>query len=129
MIDSKHLLDSSAWLAYFFAEKNEAQTLIEDEGILLTSVVSLFEVKRKLLRDKVPPARVEKVMLFIMERSIIIDIDDRIADGAVGLSLKHDLGMADALIYASALQERAVLVTGDNDFRGLSQVIILSTRK
>jgi predicted nucleic acid-binding protein len=39
------LLDSSIWLAYFFAEREVVKELIDSNEILYTSSLSLFEVK------------------------------------------------------------------------------------
>ena len=51
MTDSK-FIDSSVWLAYFF--EGEHISLLESEEILFVSVLSLFEIKKKLLEKKNP---------------------------------------------------------------------------
>ena len=45
-------LDSSAWLSYLFAENDEIKEIIDSDG-LYTSVISLFEIRRKFLREKI----------------------------------------------------------------------------
>ena len=44
MTDSK-FIDSSAWLSYFYAENQEIKDIIESETLILTSCISLFEIK------------------------------------------------------------------------------------
>ncbi len=41
---------------------------------------------------------------------------------AADVSLEHGLPMADAMVYASAQANRALLVTLDADFKGLPDV-------
>ena len=47
------ILDSSAWLSYLFAENDEIKEVIDSNEMLYTSVISLFEIRRKLLREKI----------------------------------------------------------------------------
>lgn len=116
-------LDSSAWLAYYFGTSEEIKPIIEKEGLLITSALSLFEVKKRLLVLKQDP----KVLLdFIKERSGIIIPDMEITEKAAEISVEKKLGAMDALIYATAQLKNAELITGDNDFRGLEKVRIIS---
>ena len=64
MTDSK-LLNSSVWLAYFYAENNEIKSIVESSIILLTSSISLFEVKNKLIRDKTEDIKAQNSINFI----------------------------------------------------------------
>lgn len=118
-------LDSSAWLAYFYAENNEIKSIIESNIILLTSSISLFEVKNKLIKDKTEDIKLQNSIDFIKERSLIIDIGAEIAEEAVDIAKKHKLPIIDSLIYASSLKNNSELITSDNDFRGLNNVKIL----
>jgi len=119
MTESK-FIDSSVWLAYFF--DGEHKNIIENEEILLISIVSLFEIKRKLLVKNVPREIVKEKIDFIKKKSHLIDVDLNIAEKAVEISLKNKLAAIDSLIYASSLFQGAILLTRDNDFRGLPEV-------
>jgi len=123
MTDSK-LIDSSLWLAYLFNGNNKK--IIESDQILLLSVISLFEIERKLHKEKVLVVQIRKSMDFIKSRSLVIPVTADIAEKAVLLSLKYHLAAVDSLIYATALTQLATLVTLDNDFRGLQYVEIPS---
>jgi predicted nucleic acid-binding protein len=41
------------------------------------------------------------------------------------LSLAHGLAMADSLVYGTARRFRATLVTGDTDFEGLPETVVI----
>lgn len=125
MTDSKFFLDTSCWLAYFFEENPDAREIIEKENIILTSTISIFEIKRKLLRDKLDNQKIETALKFIKTRSILVDLTLNIAEAAATISAEKKLPATDSLIYASAQQNKALLITGDNDFRGLSEVKII----
>lgn len=114
------LIDSSVWLAYFF--NGDCSNIIDTGEVFLVSALSLFEIKNKLLKSRAEQAKVTKCIEFFKKRSIIVPIDERIAEKAVDFALKYKLGAVDALIYTTAQQNGAVLLTLDNDFRGLCDV-------
>ena len=118
-------LDSSAWLAYFYAENNEIKSIVESSIILLTSSISLFEVKNKLIKDKTEDIKAQNSINFIKERSLIIDVGAEIAEESVDIAKKHKLPVIGSLIYVSSLKNNSELITLDNDFSGLNNVKIL----
>jgi len=122
MTDSK-FIDSSIWIEYFIYSK--FQEIIKSEEFLLTSVLSLFEIKRKLERLKIKKEDVEKSIKFIESKSIIILIDSQTAKHAAEMSIKYNLAAIDALIYSSSVEQNATLVTMDHHFKELPQVTIL----
>ena len=116
-------LDSSAWLAYYFGKIEEIKPIIEKEGLLITSTLCIFEVKKKILWLKQDP----KIILdFIKERSGSIIPDLEIVEKAASIAVEKKLGEMDALVYATAQAKKAELITADNDFRGLEKVKIIS---
>ena len=118
-------LDSSAWLAYFYAENNEIKSIVESNIILLTSSISLFEVKNKLIKDKTEDIKAQNSINFIKERSLIIDVGAEIAEESVDIAKKHKLPVIDSLIYVSSLKNNSELITLDNGFSGLNNAKIL----
>ena len=122
MTDSK-LIDSSVWLSYFL--NGEFRDIIENESTLLLSVLSLFEIKKKLAKDSKTSGEISKAIDFIKKRSIIIPINEEIAEKAAEISLKHNLPAADSLIYSTSLLNDSTLYTIDNDLRGLNKVSVL----
>jgi len=118
------LIDSSVWIEYFF--NNKYKDLLDSSNILYLSSLSLFEITKKLKKEKVAPTKIKIVVEFIKRKSIIIPITTEIAEAAVEISLKSSLPMADSLIYASSRKCKAHLFTCDNDFRGLEEITILN---
>lgn len=57
-------------------------------------------------------------------RSLLVPIDPVIARTAVRVRRgMKDGGIADAIVYATALRHRAKVVTGDPHLRGMSEVV------
>ena len=122
MKDSK-LIDSSVWLDYFI--NGHHKNIIDSNEILIISVISLFEVKKKLIKIKVAPETIAKSIDFIKKRSLIIPINDDIAEKAVDISIEKNLPAIDSLIYITAIKNNATLFTLDNDFKGLKNAVLL----
>ena len=120
--DSK-LIDSSVWLAYLF-NGNHAD-IIDSEEILLMSVLSLFEIKKKLSKSKVENNKVVRCMEFVKKRSLIVPVNEEISEKAVDFSLENNLSIIDSIIYTTSMLNESILITLDNDFTGLKNVIVL----
>jgi len=117
-----NFIDSSIWINFAININNENADIINSDKNLLTSALSLFEVKKRLIKDKVLRKDIEKIIDFIKKRSLIINVEDRIAERAADLAIENNLPAMDSLIYASSLENDAELITLDNDFRGLKNV-------
>lgn len=113
-----NVVDSSGWLEYF-ADSPRADLFaeaIEDTAALVVPVVSLYEVFKKVWRD-----RGEHLALRCaaqMQQARVIPLDTALALKAATL----ELPLADSLIYATALQHGALLWTQDAHFEGLPGV-------
>ncbi len=125
MTDSKVLIDSSVWILYLFAESPKAKEIIENQKIILTSVLSIFEIKRKLLKEKYIKEKILNALEFIKVRSLISELTEEICVQAADYSAEHELSAIDSLIYTTAKNNHALLITADNDFRGLKEVEIV----
>jgi predicted nucleic acid-binding protein len=120
MTNTKLFIDSSIWLEYFLhTDELVGKLLDSNEGRLLTSVVCFHEVSRKLIRLTSNEAYIKEVIRFMRENSTIVSIDEDIAVKSAEASVKHRLASLDSVIYQSALSSNALLMTADNDFRGL----------
>jgi len=126
MKESRFLLDSSIWLAYFLTKNKEIGRLVEsDYTELYTSAISLFEVKRKLRKIVKTTKSISSALELIKDNSQIVIISEEIAEKAADIALETGLHTVDAIIYCSAMEKEAVLVTGDNDFRDLPKTEIM----
>ena len=113
-------------MSYFLAENDLGKNFIEEgKHLLLTSVLSIFEIKRNMLKKKIGSAKIEEFLKFLKNRSLLIEINEKVCAGAVELSLKYNLHTIDSLIYCSAKLNYATLITGDSHFEKLENVFIL----
>lgn len=119
------LVDSSGWLEFFTDGTLAAKyfTYLERLQDVIVPTLVIYEVYKKIKKER----REEEALLAIahMGKAKIVVLDDTLAIFAADISLKHNLAMADAVIYATALQEKAKLITSDVHFSGFNDVIYL----
>ena len=116
------MVDSSAWLEYF-ADGPGAEhfaPIIEKPEALLVPTITLFEVFKRVAVQRDENDAIACVA--VMQQGEVVSIDAALALQAAKLSLKHQLPMADSLIYATAQQANALFWTQDADFEGLQGV-------
>jgi predicted nucleic acid-binding protein len=119
------LVDSSGWLEYITnGPKADAfAPYIESQFPILVPTIVLYEVRKiLLLRSTKTEADV-----FVSQalRQQIVPLDERAALSAASLSLRHQLPMADAIIYATAQLHNAEIVSSDTHFTNLPNVTLL----
>lgn len=117
-----NIVDSSIWLEYFTNTKRASlfADLIEKKDELLVPSVTIYEVFKKILKEKGETHAVEAIEQ--MQEARVIELDDWTAILASKISVGEQLGMADSIIYATALLYGACLWTQDADFKGLPKV-------
>jgi len=119
------LVDSSGWIEYFsggpLADRYGSYLLRHAE--LITPTIVVYEVYKKLKRE-----RGEELALRLTARltaTEVIPLTESIALMAADVSLQHGLAMADAIIYATARDQDAQILTGDADLKDLPGVVYL----
>ena len=115
---SANVVDSSGWLEYF-ADSDRADffaTAIEDTANLLVPVISIYEVFKKVLRERGEDEALQ--VAATMQTGRVIDLDSALALEAA----RQPLPLADSIIYATALIHGATLWTQDEHFEGMPQV-------
>ena len=90
---------------------------------MLVSAIEIFEVYKVIRRGISEERALEAVSA--LRRATIAPVDEPLALEAADLSLAHDLAMADSLVYATARRYGATLVTGDADFEGLPDTVVV----
>ena len=117
-----NLVDTSGWLAWFFGSANADRfaPALEDSDQLVVSVVCLYEVFKKVLLVADESRALKAVGHMKLGR--VVPLCEDLSLHAAQLSIAHRLPMADALIYATALQEPATLWTQDAHFDNLESV-------
>jgi len=122
------LIDSWAWIEYFQGSEvgKKARDLIENNHELIVSSINISEVYRWVLRFY-DESMAEEKRETIRERCFIVDVDERIAVEAAKIKHQFGWGLGDSIVYATARQVGAEVLTGDSDFRGSDGVIFLDS--
>ena len=81
----------------------------------------LDEVYKKIKRERGE----ETALLFAgrLSATQVVQLTESIVRPAADVSLKHGLAMADAIVYATARDQEAEVVTGDADLKDLPGVV------
>ena len=120
-------VDSYGWIERFTGGPKAPayNRLIDGEKPedLVTSVVVLYEVYEKVKGVKGEEKALEAVAA--LSQTKIVVADETLFLEAADYSLEHGLHMADALVYATARANSAVLYTSDEDLKGLPGVTLV----
>ncbi len=117
-MSGRNVVDSSGWLEYL-ADTPRARLFapaLEDAAALVVPVLSIYEVYKKVRRERGERDALEVASL--MQSGTVVDIDVSLCLDAAEL----DLPLADSLIYATARRHKAILWTQDEDFKGMEGV-------
>ncbi len=90
---------------------------------LVTSVVTLYEVYKRVKKLRGEETALEAVA--VLSQTKVVVIDQTLTLEAADYSLENGLHMADALVYATARQQSAELYTSDEDLKGLAGVTLV----
>ena len=117
-MNEANIVDSSGWLEYFTDSKSAAffAPAIEDSKKLLVPVITVYEVFKKVLRERGENDALQ--IASMMQSGRVIELDASLALEAA----RYPLPLADSLIYATALRHGATLWTQDEHFKDLAQV-------
>lgn len=119
------LVDSSGWLEFFTdgtlasAYAHHLRNVVE----LITPTVVLYEVYKAIKRERSEEEALAAAAQ--MGKTRLVPLTDTIALTAADVSLTYQIAMADAIVYATAVTERAKLVTSDADLASLPGVTYL----
>ncbi len=117
------LVDSSAWIEWMMGSPVGivvANSIPDKEFLVVPTGVQLELAKwlKREMGDQIS----EKVIAFT-ETCIVIPLDTKLALVAAAVIAELKLSMADAIIYATALEYCDELITCDAHFAGLPKVI------
>lgn len=119
------LLDSWAWLEYFFgsAKGEKIKQIIENgEEVIIASKINIFEIYNKVLKER-GKEETEKFTSFILGKSFLDELSVDTLKLAAEEKKKYKLGMADSIILATAIKYDATLYTGDADFNAAKDIV------
>ncbi len=117
-----NVVDSSGWIEHFQSSHRAAffSAALSDKAQLLVPSIAVYEVHRRL--SAWLPANLMTECVGIMESATVIDLTARRAVAASNAAQKHNLAMADAIMYSIAQEFKATFWTQDVDYQGLPGV-------
>ncbi len=120
------IVDSSGWIEFFTNGPlaSEYANYLKDPAKIITPTMILYEVYKKIKRERTEEDALLAASL--INRTTVVPLSESIALSAADLSLKHSLPMADAIVYATAVEQGCKVVTGDSHFRNLEMAVFVS---
>jgi predicted nucleic acid-binding protein len=116
------VVDTSAWIEWLTASttgKTIEKELPDKTSWIVPTIVQL-ELYKWLMREA-DEDRADQVIAFT-QKCVVMPLDTGLALLAAELHRQHKLATADAIVYATALQENADLLTCDDHFAKLPNV-------
>ena len=119
------VVDSSAWVEWILDSPlgQQLSDQIPEPGDCIVPTIVQLELSKWLLREQDEDA-LNNFIAYTMLCNVV-PLDTAIARRAAEVAMQHKLATADAIIYATALQHDADVLTCDAHFKGLENVIYL----
>jgi len=119
------LIDSWAWIEYFKGTPfgKSARDYIEGGDEIVVSSMNIAEVYRFLIANR--PQDSARFIDFMIKTSFVSFLTTEIAIEAARHKHEKKMGMADAIVLATAVHHKAKIVTGDDDFKGMGDVVYI----
>ena len=116
---NNYLIDTCGWIEWFMddvlAEKF-APYFQRLPNIIVPTILQ-YELYKWLCRER--DEAIAQAVIKLTEQGKVIGLDTTLAILAAKFASQHQLSVADALIYATAQQEKAELITSDIHFSNL----------
>jgi predicted nucleic acid-binding protein len=120
------LVDSCGWLEFFTdgpLSERYGREITSDPGEILVPTIVLYEVYKFLLRTSSEETAIRCTAHMTQGR--VVDLDSVLAIESAEISVRKNLAMADAIVYATSKKHGAELITSDADLKGLEGVTCL----
>jgi predicted nucleic acid-binding protein len=118
------VVDTSAWIEWLVASPVGKQLAheIPDKALCIVPTIVQLELSKWLVRE-LGEAQADQVMAYTM-KCRVEPLDTATALRAADLHRQHKLATADAIVYATAVQHGAELLTCDAHFKGLPGALL-----
>jgi predicted nucleic acid-binding protein len=120
------VVDTSAWIEWLTGSalgKKLGKEFPEKAHCIVPTIVQL-ELSKWLVRET-GEEQADRVIAYT-QKCVVVPLDTLIALLAADLHREHKLATADAIVYATARQQGADLLTCDGHFEGLPGVRLFS---
>ena len=120
------LLDSWTWIEYFKGSEKgrHAEKYMKGGEQIIISTINVAEVFRYTL-STLSLREAEAAVNYMLNAAFVIPVNVEIAIEAAKIKHEKKWGLGDSIILATARQNTAVVVTGDEDFRNEKNVVFL----
>jgi predicted nucleic acid-binding protein len=120
------LVDSSAWIEWFIdgAQAEELARMMPAQADTLVPTMVQHELRKWFLRER--SEEIADEVIAFTELCTVVPLDTRLALEAAEVACRHKLASADAIIYATAREHGAELLTCDSHFKGLEGVVYIA---
>ena len=121
------LIDSWVWIEYWKGGKyarNSAKYIESDEKAFV-SAINITEIYTWVARYYGEDTAKRK-MESVEKRTYIMPLEKGTAIDAAKLKLKYKLGIADSIVLATASHVKGKLISGDPDFNGIDDVVLIN---
>lgn len=126
---SLRVVDTSAWIEWLIDStlgKKVGKAFPEKLNCVVPTIVQL-ELSKWLIRE-IGEDQADQVIAYTL-KCLVVPLDTRIALLAADLHREHKLATADAIVYATARQHGAELLTCDSHFEGLPDIVFFGKSK
>jgi len=119
------VVDTSAWIEFLVASSlgQELEALFPAQELCIVPTIVQLELAKWLVRE-IGKDRADQVIAYT-QTCQVVPLDTRIALLAAELHHRYKLATADAIIYATAQDCRAELLTCDAHFENLPDVLFV----
>lgn len=120
------VVDSTGWIEYFTNGilADDFARYLDNLSQIFTPTIILYEVYKIVKRE-----RGEQEALIAagqLLKTNIVTLDSNMAMVAADYSLRFSLPMADAIVYATAIEKNCTLITSDEHFANLDNVTYIA---
>jgi predicted nucleic acid-binding protein len=125
MAAALRVVDTSAWIEWLVASPlgKKLRKEMPEKALCIVPTIVQLELSRWVWRE-LGEGPADQVMAYTLKCQVA-PLDTATALQAADLHRQHKLATADAIVYATALQQGAELLTCDAHFKGLPGVVWL----
>ena len=128
------VLDAHAWVEYALngPHADMIAAKLSSAHHPLTPATAIGELKEAMQRQHIPKSKISTVLLYVKNKSTVVNIDAEIAEKAAETNFQHKKtikgwGMLDSIVYAVTILKKGRVITGDPHFKNLPQVTYIGT--
>ncbi|MEO7742977.1 MAG: type II toxin-antitoxin system VapC family toxin [Usitatibacter sp.] len=119
------VVDTSAWIEWFIGGPLHKKLIREfpEKALCVVPTIVQLELSKWLVRE-VGEDRADQAIAYT-QKCVVAPLDTRIAISAAELHRQYKLATADAIVYATAINHGADLLTCDAHFEKLPGVVLI----